>query len=75
MKLYAKILDRKLSRYQGVVLCQFKDKDNNKVFVEELIHPCGISCFYVVLDEGYMRTSYYYPINRYSIVSLVGLKE
>lgn len=68
MKLYAKILDNE-GAYDRVVLCQFKDKDDNKVFVEEIEHNKQ-ACFKILADEGYVRTYYFYPAKRYSIVDL-----
>lgn len=69
MKLYAKIQDRESFHYERVVLCQFLDKDGNNVFVEEVEHH-NETCFKVVLDEGYVRTEYFYPVKRYSITEL-----
>ena len=69
MKLYAKIQDRESYHYERVVLCQFKDKDENEVFVEEVEHH-NETCFKVVLDEGYCRSEYFYPVKRYSITEL-----
>lgn len=70
MKLYAKIRDReKGCGYERVVLCQFKDKDENEVFIEE-VERFDELCFKVVVDEGYVRTEYYYPVRRYSITEL-----
>ena len=69
MKLYAKIQDRNSHHYERVVLCQFKDKEDNNVFIEE-VERNGETCFKVVLDEGYVRTEYYYPIRRYTITEL-----
>ena len=68
MKLYAKIQDREAG-YERVVLTEFEDKDGNKVFVEE-IDMHGEPNFKVVLDEGYVYQTYYYPVRRYSITEL-----
>lgn len=54
MKLYAKIQDRESYHYERVVLCQFKGKDDNKVFVEEVEHH-DETCFKVIIDEGLCR--------------------
>ena len=68
MQLYAKIQDREAG-FERVVLCQFNDKDNNPVFVEDVEHH-GEQCFKVLIDEGYMMTEYFYPVRRYSITEL-----
>ena len=68
MKLYAKIQDRE-SGYERVVLCTFKDKDDNDVYVEEVEHN-GNTWFKVILDDGYVHTEYFYPISRYTITEL-----
>ena len=68
MKLYVKIND-KLGGYERVELCQFKDKDNNDVFVEEVTQHDDL-CFKVLIDEGYVRTYYYYPVQRYVITEV-----
>lgn len=68
-RLYAKIHDRESSTYERVVLCQFKDKDENIVFMEEVEHHNEL-CFKVVVDEAYFRTEYFYPVRRYSITEL-----
>ena len=68
IKLYAKIQDREAG-FERVVLCQFLDKDGNNVFVEE-VEKYNELCFKVVLDEGYVRTEYFYPVRRYSITEL-----
>lgn len=68
MKLYAKIQDKEGS-YERVVLCQFESATGDKVFMEEVeVH--NEQCFKVVLDEGYVKTIYYYPVKRYSITEL-----
>lgn len=69
MKLYAKIQRRESFHYERVVLCQFKDKDDNKVFVEE-VERYNQLYFKVVLDEGYVKTEYYYPVDDFSITEL-----
>ena len=68
MKLYAKIQDREAGS-ERVVLCQFIDKNDSLVFVEEVEHHNEM-CFKVVCDEGYSRIVYYYPVRRYSITEL-----
>lgn len=68
MKLYAKIQDREAG-YERVVLTQFKDANDEKVFIEE-VEMHGETCFKVVIDEGYSYGTYYYPVNRYSITEL-----
>lgn len=70
MRLSAVIRDNKINRNLYVNLCEYKNKDGESIFIEEVTHPCGLNCFHVLVDEGYMKTNYYYPINRYSIVSL-----
>lgn len=68
MKLYAKIRDNEGS-YERVVLCQFENENGDKVFVEE-VEWRDQTCFHVFLDEGYVKTNYYYPVPRYSIIEL-----
>ena len=68
MKLYAKIQDREAG-YERVVLTQFENADEEKCFIEE-VEQHGEPCFKVVLDEGYCKTTYYYPVRRYSITEL-----
>ena len=68
MQLYAKIQDREAG-FERVVLCQFNDKDDNPVFVED-VKRHGEQCFKVLIDEGYMMTEYFYPVRRYSITEL-----
>lgn len=68
LKLQAKIQDRE-GAYERVVLCQFKDKDENMVFVETVeLH--GEECFKIIADEGYYKADYFYPVKRYSITEL-----
>ena len=69
MKLYAKIQDRESFHCERVVLCQFKDSNNDEVFVEEVEHY-NLTCFKVLVDEGYVKTEYYYPVNNFSITEL-----
>lgn len=68
MKLYAKIKDNE-GAYERVVLCQFEDKEGEKVFIEP-VERHGEEMFKIVADEGYCRTEYFYPVRRYSIVEL-----
>lgn len=70
MKLSAVIRDNKLKRNLYLNLCEYKNKAGENIFIEESLFPDGIECFHVLVDEGYMVTNYYYPIERYSIVSL-----
>ena len=68
MELLAKIVYKE-ANYERVVLCQFKDKDENLVFIEET-ELNGRTFFHVLLDEGYCRTHYQYPADRYVITEL-----
>ncbi len=69
MKLYAKIIEKESDLYERVVLCPFKDSNNDVVFIEEVEHY-NLTCFKVLVDEGYVKTEYYYPVNNYSITEL-----
>ena len=69
MQLYAKIVDRESYHTEHIVLCEFKDAEGKKCFVEETTMD-GQEVFKVVLDEGYCRTEYYFPTARYSISDL-----
>lgn len=69
MQLYAKIQDRESFKYERVVLCEFESEAGDKVFIEE-VEQHNEECFKVVLDEGYCRTTYYYPVKRYTITEL-----
>ena len=70
MKLYATINDRD-GTFERVVLCQFKDKNGNNVFIEEEDNERSDTIFFkVLLDTGYCSEYYYYPVDRYTIVRL-----
>lgn len=70
MKLYATINDRD-GTFEKVILCQFKDKNGNNVFIEEEYNGrFDIVFFKVLLDTGYCCEEYYYPVDRYTIVRL-----
>jgi hypothetical protein len=69
MQLYAKIHDRESFKYERVVLCEFESESGDKVFIEE-VEQHKEECFKVVVDEGYCRSTYYYPTRRYSITEL-----
>jgi len=69
MKLYARIKDNESFAFERVVLCSFKDSNDDKVFVE-LVERHGEEMFKIVADEGYCKTEYFYPVKRYSIVEL-----
>ena len=68
VKLYAKIRDSEGSD-ERVVLVPFENADGEQVYVEEE-EKFGEKTLHVLVDEGYVSTHYYYPIRRYSIVSL-----
>ena len=69
MKLQAKIINHEKGGYERVVLCQYKDADNNKVYISE-VELNGIEMFRVLLDEGYSKTEYFYPVNKFIITEL-----
>lgn len=69
MQLQAKIHDNETGAYERVVLCQFEDSNGDKVFVEE-IDKFEEDTFKVLLDEGYSRREYFYPVKRYTITEL-----
>jgi hypothetical protein len=68
MKLYAKIKDNEGS-YERVVLCQFENADGEMCYIEE-VERHGTQMFKILADEGYVRTEYYYPVPRFSIVEM-----
>ena len=68
MKLYATIKDRE-AHLEHVVLCQFKDSNDEDCFVES-IERYGMEMFKIVADEGYVHTEYFYPVERYTIIEL-----
>lgn len=74
MKLYATIQDRTSNAKEHVVLCQFNDKDDTRVFVEA-VENHNVPCFKVLLDEGYSRTYYLYPVEKYSITHIEKYEE
>ena len=69
MKLFAKIQDRESFHEERVVLCQFKNEEGEKVFIEE-VDKFTDKMFKVLLDTGYTKQEYYYPINRFTISEL-----
>ena len=69
MKLYAKIYDRCSYKYERVVLCQFKDEDENKCYIQE-VEMDGEDYFKIVIDEGYVKTEHFLKLDRYSISEL-----
>jgi len=68
MKLYAVIQDREAGT-EKVVLCQFEGQDGEMVFVED-VERHDKQMFHVLVDEGYVYTHYYYPVERFSITHL-----
>ena len=68
MKLQAKITDTE-GGYERVVLCPFKNEDGESVWIEE-VERFGRTMFKVVLDEGYVKTEYFYPVPRFAITEL-----
>lgn len=68
LKLYAKIQDREAG-FERVVLCPFKASSGDNVYIEE-VERNGETTFKVLIDEGYFKTYYFYPVTRYSITEL-----
>ena len=69
MQLQAKIHDNETGSYERVVLCQFVDENDDKVFISEKEIDGG-EFFHVLLDEGYSKCEYYYPVKRFTITEL-----
>lgn len=67
-KLYATIRDSE-GGDERVILVPFENADGDEVYVEEEERH-NEKMLHILADEGYVFSNYYYPIRRYSIVSL-----
>ena len=72
-RLYVKITDHERNTYEWVVLVAFDEdeqetgKNEHKHCYMQQVVLHGQVCFKVKIDEGYMVTTYYYPIARYTM--------
>lgn len=62
--------DKKEDKNIIVDICPFKDGEYLRG--TELY---GESMFHVLVDEGYLKTNYYYPMERYVVISVKVIKE
>ena len=69
MKLEFTILNKKTKLLYTLTICEFKDEFDDMVFVE-VDYRNGDTFFHVLIDEGYMLTNHYYPIENFAIIAL-----
>ena len=69
MKLECTILNKKTNTLDTITICEFKDESNDMVFVE-VEYKNNETFFHLLIDEGYMLTNHYYPIENFAIIAL-----
>lgn len=78
MELFVKIRDDENGTVESLYLCEYKSEqkedDDEPVFITIEQHH-NTDCFTVLVNEGYVKTFYYYPVNRYSVIHVEKIEE